>query len=67
MRQCLCAITSNVEISPGMRLMWIEAPDIAIAALPGQFVTVRCKDFVLRRPLSIHQVAVASGNVIAVS
>ena len=66
MRQCLCSITSNVEISPGVRLMWVEAPDIAITAQPGQFITVRCEDFTLRRPLSIHQVVIG-GNVIAVS
>jgi 2-polyprenylphenol hydroxylase and related flavodoxin oxidoreductases len=35
--------------------MWIEAPDIASSAQPGQFITVRCEDFVLRRPFSIHQ------------
>jgi dihydroorotate dehydrogenase electron transfer subunit len=37
--------------------MWIEAPDIAAAAQPGQFITVRCGDFILRRPLSVHQVS----------
>jgi dihydroorotate dehydrogenase electron transfer subunit len=43
--------------------MWIEAPDIAIAAQPGQFITVRCGDFTLRRPFSVHQVG--NNNVIA--
>jgi dihydroorotate dehydrogenase electron transfer subunit len=43
--------------------MWIEAPNIARAVLPGQFITVRCGDFTLRRPLSIHQVG--SNNVIS--
>jgi len=43
--------------------MWIEAPDIAIMAQPGQFITVRCGDFTLRRPFSVHQVG--SNNVIA--
>jgi dihydroorotate dehydrogenase electron transfer subunit len=37
--------------------MWIEAPDIAYSVLPGQFITVRCGDFTLRRPFSIHQVS----------
>jgi dihydroorotate dehydrogenase electron transfer subunit len=37
--------------------MWIEAPNIACAVLPGQFITVRCRDFTLRRPFSIHQVS----------
>jgi dihydroorotate dehydrogenase electron transfer subunit len=42
---------------PGIHLMWIEAPDIAVAAQPGQFITVRCGDFTLRRPFSVHQVS----------
>jgi dihydroorotate dehydrogenase electron transfer subunit len=37
--------------------MWVEAPDIAVTAQPGQFITVRCGDFTLRRPLSVHQVS----------
>jgi len=55
MKQSLCTITSNVEVMPGIHLMWIEAPDIAVTAQPGQFITVRCGNFTLRRPLSIHQ------------
>ena len=57
MEQSLCTITSNVEVMPGIHLMWIEAPDIAVAAQPGQFITVRCGDFTLRRPFSVHQVS----------
>ena len=63
MKQTLCTITSNTEVMPGIHLIWIEAPDIAAAAQPGQFITVRCGDFTLRRPLSIHQVG--GNNVIA--
>jgi len=54
-KQSLCAITSNVEISPGTHLMWLETPDIAATAQPGQFITVRCEGLILRRPLSVHQ------------
>ena len=56
MKQSLCTITSNVEIMPGVNLMWLEASDIAATAQPGQFVTVRCGNLILRRPFSIHQV-----------
>jgi len=35
--------------------MWLEAPDIAAIAQPGQFITVRCQGLMLRRPFSIHQ------------
>lgn len=57
MKQTLCSVTSNVEVIPGIHLMWIEAPDIAVAAQPGQFITVRCGDFILHRPFSVHQVS----------
>jgi dihydroorotate dehydrogenase electron transfer subunit len=55
MKQTLCSVTSNVEVMPGIHLMWIEAPDIACSVQPGQFITVRCGDFTLRRPFSVHQ------------
>jgi len=55
MKQSLCTITYNVEVIPGIHLMWIKAPDIAYSVLPGQYITVRCGDFTLRRPFSIHQ------------
>jgi dihydroorotate dehydrogenase electron transfer subunit len=56
-KQTLCSVAANVEVMPGVHLMWIEAPDIAVATQPGQFITVRCGDFTLRRPFSIHQVS----------
>ena len=62
-KQSLCTITSNTVIMPGVNLMWLEAPDIAATAQPGQFITVRCGDFVLRRPFSIHQ---ANANQVAI-
>ncbi len=63
MQQTLSTIASNAEVMSGTHLMWIDAPDVAAAAQPGQFVTVQCGSCVLRRPLSIHQVR--SNNVIA--
>jgi dihydroorotate dehydrogenase electron transfer subunit len=57
MEQTLATIASNVEVMPGIHLMWIEAPNIACSVLPGQFITVRCGDFTLRRPFSVHQVS----------
>jgi len=56
MKQSLCIVTSNTEVIPGVNLMWLEAPDIANTAQPGQFITVCCDGLVLRRPFSIHQV-----------
>ncbi len=57
MKQALFTITSNLEVMPGVYLMWIEAPYIASSVQPGQFITVRCGGFTLRRPLSIHRVS----------
>jgi dihydroorotate dehydrogenase electron transfer subunit len=62
MKQTLCTIASNTEVMPCVYLMWIEAPHTAAAAQPGQFVTVRCKDFILRRPFSIHQSSPLTGE-----
>ena len=44
-------ITDSVESN--MYSMLIDAPEIAEAAKPGQFVHVKCGDLTLRRPISI--------------
>jgi len=49
-----------MEISSGVHLMRIKTPDIAATAQPGQFITVRCEELILRRPFSIHQVVIES-------
>ena len=56
MKQTFSSIISKSEVIPGSYLIWLEAPQIATQAKPGQFVMVHCgKDTVLRRPVSIHQ------------
>jgi dihydroorotate dehydrogenase electron transfer subunit len=63
MKQTLSPILSSSEVMPDTHLVWLESPDIAAAAGPGQFVMVRCgEDTLLRRPLSVHRV---DGNRIA--
>jgi len=45
---------------PGVYLIWLESPQIASEAKPGQFVMVGCgegSECLLRRPLSIHQLS----------
>ena len=57
MKQNLAPVKSNSEVMPGVYLMWLESPEIASTAMPGQFVMVQCGDeTLLRRPLSIHKV-----------
>jgi len=63
LKQVLASIISNDEIMPGVYLFWLESPQVASDAQPGQFVMVRCgEDCLLRRPLSIHQL---NGNKLA--
>ncbi len=60
MKQITAYVISNSEVMSGVHLIWLESPQIASAAQPGQFVMVHCgEDFEhpLRRPLSIHQIA----------
>ena len=57
MKQLKAPVISSIEAFPGTYLMWLEAPDIAKTARPGQFAMVGCGgDTVLPRPLSIHRV-----------
>ena len=55
-------VLSNIFVMPETHLIWLESPQIATTARPGQFVMVRCGDALLRRPLSVHQV---DGNKLA--
>ena len=52
-----CEIVSNIELLPGIYLMWLQTPEIARRAQAGQFVMVACgTENTLRRPISIHSV-----------
>jgi dihydroorotate dehydrogenase electron transfer subunit len=58
LRQAKTTVIANEAIMPGVSLIWLDCPDIAAQARPGQFVMVRCgegPEYQLRRPLSIHQ------------
>ena len=59
MKPILAPVISNDEVMRGVYLVWAEAPAIASAARPGQFLMVKASDDcdpLLRRPLSIHRV-----------
>lgn len=52
----LCEVVRTEQVAPGHTLLVLHSPDIASAAVPGQFVHVRVGetlDPLLRRPLSI--------------
>jgi len=56
LKQVSASVISNTEVMPGVYLIWLESPQIASEAKPGQFVMVRCgEETLLRRPLSVHQ------------
>ena len=63
MKQVTSSVISNDEIMPGVYLIWLESLDIEPAAQPGQFVMVRCGDYLLPRPLSIHRLADKGGKL----
>jgi len=63
MHQLKSKIVSAVEVAKDIYLFRLEAPEIAKAARPGQFVMVRCdKETILPRPFSVHSV---EGNEIS--
>ncbi len=58
MMQLIAPVISNKEVTPGMYLLWLHAPGLALQAEPGQFVMLRCGEgceMLLRRPLSVHR------------
>lgn len=58
-------VTGNTRLSPDYNVLVLEAPAIAAAALPGQFVMVRTgpgTDPLLRRPFSIFELIGPTGG-----
>ena len=59
-------ITGHRERAPGVFMLEFNAPSLALAARPGQFLHIRCSegnDPLLRRPISIHAVDRDRGRV----
>jgi ferredoxin--NADP+ reductase len=56
-------LIANQMIVPNMHLMTVEAPDVAAAARPGQFVILRAHDDGERIPLSLSDWDVDKGTV----
>ena len=56
--QIQAVVTANEEVMPRFYRVWLEAPEIAAVARPGQFLMVRCgHEVLLRRPLSVHRIS----------
>lgn len=59
-------VVSNERIAPGVGLLVLQAPHVAMSVRPGQFVHLRIaegRDFILRRPFSVHR---TSGELIEI-
>ncbi len=56
--QCMAEIISVREISRDIYSMWVQAPEIAREAGPGQFVSLYCRDRdkLLPRPISLCEI-----------
>ncbi len=58
-------LLDNHELAPTLWSMTLEAPRIAEAVVPGQFVQVKVggDEFTLRRPISVYQADVRQGTL----
>lgn len=56
--KCLCNVRESVMLAPGVFSLWIDAPEIAESAVPGQFVSIYTKSeaHLLPRPISICEI-----------
>lgn len=57
-------VTANNPVMPGVFQLKLLCPEIASAAMPGQFAMVKCGDeLLLRRPISISGANAATGEI----
>ncbi len=61
--KCLCNIRESENLAPDVFSLWLETSDIAEQAVPGQFVSLYCKekDRLLPRPISICEIDPKNG------
>lgn len=56
--QCMARVTETEELAEGIFSMWLQAPEITVQAVPGQFISLYCqdKDKLLPRPISLCEI-----------
>jgi dihydroorotate dehydrogenase electron transfer subunit len=59
----LSKIIYKNEIANCIYDMWLDCPQIATEALPGQFANIKCEGFTLRRPISICEINKERGSI----
>lgn len=63
--QCSAKVTAVTPVAEGIISMWLLAPEIASFAVPGQFLSLYCKnkDTLLPRPISICETGRGEGTL----
>lgn len=63
--KCLCNVRESVMLTPGVFSLWLDAPEIAESAVPGQFVSIFCNSDarLLPRPISICEIDSKEGTM----
>ena len=63
--QCMATITAVTELVEGIYSMWLLAPEVAKQAVPGQFISLYCKDTdkLLPRPISLCEINREEGTL----
>lgn len=61
--KCMCKVRESALLAPDVYSLWLEAPQMAADAKPGQFVSLYCreKDHLLPRPISICEINTEEG------
>lgn len=56
--QCMAKVTSVTRLQEGIYSMWLLVPEIAEQSVPGQFISLYCKDSdkLLPRPISLCEI-----------
>lgn len=63
--QCMAKIIEAAELAEGVFSMWLQAQEIAVQAVPGQFISLYCqdKDRLLPRPISLCEIDREQGTL----
>lgn len=63
--QCMAKVVRAEQLAEGVFSMWLQAPEIAKQAVPGQFISLYCddRDNLLPRPISLCEVDKEEGTL----
>ena len=63
--QCMARVVQAEQLAEGVFSMYLHAPEIAVQAVPGQFISLYCDDSdkLLPRPISLCEVDKETGSL----